>query len=142
MTLVRTIANGALAGLAGTAAMTVAQEVEMRLSGRDPSLVPGHVASKLLPVSPSSDEELARVSLGMHWAHGVTQGVVRALLGRAGLGGVAHFALMWPSDALLYRSLGISDWPWRWSAAELAPDLGHKAIHVAVTNAVYRRLEG
>ncbi len=32
--------------------MTAAQTVEMRVSGRGPSTVPGEVAAKLLPVPP------------------------------------------------------------------------------------------
>jgi len=34
------IARGAAPGAVGTAAMTVAQAIEMRLTGREPSLVP------------------------------------------------------------------------------------------------------
>jgi hypothetical protein len=124
--------------------MTVAQTAEMRLTGRAASMVPGRVASKLLRLEPKDGQALARTSLGMHWAHGVTQGVVRASIGRLGLSGptaaVAHFTLMWSSDALLYKALDISPWPWRWSLEELAPDLGHKALYVAATSAAYERL--
>ncbi len=138
------LARGAAAGAVGTAVMTVAQTVEMRVSGRPPSMVPGQVAAKLLRLRPKR-RDLPRVSIRMHWAHGVAQGTVRALVGRAtGLSGptagAAHFAMMWSSDALLYRALGISSWPWRWSAAELAPDLIHKGLYAMVTSAVYERL--
>ncbi|MDQ3090531.1 MAG: hypothetical protein M3R46_02490 [Actinomycetota bacterium] len=44
--------KGALAGLIGVGAMTAAQAVEMRITGRQPSMVPGHVASKLLGIAP------------------------------------------------------------------------------------------
>ncbi len=47
------LVKGALAGLIGTAAMTAAQAAEMRLSGREPSLVPGQVAA-----GPSNDQEV------------------------------------------------------------------------------------
>ena len=74
-----------MAGLIGTAAMTAAQLAEMRVTGREPSLVPGHVAAKLLRLSPEDDQALSRISIRMHWAHGMTMDTVRALLGRAGL---------------------------------------------------------
>ena len=116
----------------------------MRISGRRPSMVPGHVASKLLRLEPEDDAALARISIRMHWAHGMTQGIVRALIGRAGLhGGAAagaHFALMWSSDAMLYKVLKISPWPWKWSAGELAPDVVHKGLYAVATSVAYDRL--
>lgn len=140
----RALAKGALAGLIGTAAMTAAQAAEMRVTGRAPSMVPGQVASKLLRLRPGDDEAMSRISLGMHWAHGMTQGAVRALIGRFGLRGpaaaAAHFGLMWSGDVMLYKGLGISPWPWSWSLEELAPDLGHKCLYALVTSAAYDRL--
>jgi len=138
------IVKGAIAGAIGTAAMTAAQAAEMGTTGRPASMVPGQVASKLLRLDPDGEEEMARISLAMHWAHGMTQGVVRSLVGRTGLEGTAaaavHFALMWSSDAMLYKALDISPWPWEWSADELAPDVGHKAFYALVTSAAYDRL--
>ena len=136
--------KGALSGLAGTAAMTVGQAIEMRASGRGPSVVPGQVATRLLRIKPSGDAQLAQISTGMHWAHGVTQGIVRAGVGALGLTGLAaagvHFALMWTGDAALYKGLGIAEWPWRWTAAELRTDVLHKGTHALVSGAVYDRL--
>ena len=144
MTSTPSLTKGALAGLIGTAAMTAAQMAEMRASGREPSLVPGHVASKLMRLQPKDDDALARISIGMHWAHGMTMGTVRALLARTGLRGpgaaVAHFALMWSGDVMLYKGLGIATWPWQWTPEELAPDVLHKGIHAAVTSAAYEAL--
>ena len=138
------IGRGALAGLIGTAAMTAGQMAEMRVTGRAASMVPGRVASKLFGLEPKDHQALERTSLGMHWAHGVTQGLVRASIGRLGLSGPAaaltHFTLMWSSDALLYKALDISPWPWQWSLEELAPDVGHKALYVAATSAAYEQL--
>ena len=136
--------KGAVSGLIGVAAMTAAQTAEMRISRREPSMVPGHVASKLLGLTPEDDAALARISIRMHWAHGMTQGLIRAAIGHAGLRGPAaagtHFALMWTGDAMLYKALGISPWPWEWSLAELAPDLFHKGVYVVATSAAYDRL--
>ncbi len=144
MTTPSSLSKGAMAGLIGTAAMTAAQLAEMRVTGREPSLVPGHVAAKLLRLSPEDDQALSRISIRMHWAHGMTMGTVRALLGRAGLRGpgaaAAHFALMWSGDVMLYKSLGIATWPWQWSLQELAPDVLHKGIYATVTSAAYDTL--
>lgn len=138
------MATGALAGLIGTAAMTAAQTAEMRVTGRRASMVPGQVASKLLRLEPKDDAGLARISNRMHWAHGIVQGTLRAVVGRLGLQGPAaagtHFALMWTSDAMLYKVLDISPWPWEWSLDELAPDVLHKGFYALVTSAAYDRL--
>lgn len=50
--------------------------------------------------------------------------------------------MLWSGDALLYKSLGLADRPWRWTARDLATDVGHKAIYAAVTGLVYDRLSG
>jgi hypothetical protein len=124
--------------------MTAAQRAEMRITGRPPSMVPGHVASKLLGLAPEDDEALARISIRMHWAHGMTMGTVRAAIGGCGIQGPAaaatHFALMWASDAMLYKLLGIAPWPWKWSLEELAPDVLHKGLYAVATSAAYDRL--
>ncbi len=144
MSTTTSLAKGALSGLIGTAIMTAAQAAEMRVTGRKPSLVPGHVASKLMRLKPADEEGLSRISIRMHWAHGMTMGTVRALIGRTGLEGpgaaATHFALMWGGDVMLYKTLGIAPWPWQWSLEELAPDVLHKGIYAAATGAAYDRL--
>ncbi len=138
------LVQGALSGLIGTAAMTAAQTAEIRMTGREPSLVPGQVASKLLRLKPEDDDAMSRISMRMHWAHGMTMGVVRGLIGQSGLRGgpaaASHFALMWGGDIMLYKVLGIAPWPWQWSLEELTPDVLHKGIYAVVTGAAYDRL--
>lgn len=144
LTTTSSLTKGALAGLIGTAAMTAAQTAEMRMTGRRPSLVPGQVASKLLRLEPEGDDAMSRISIRMHWAHGMTMGAIRGLIGQGGLQGghaaATHFALMWSGDTMLYKTLGIASWPWQWSLEELAPDVLHKGIYAAVTSAAYDRL--
>ncbi len=138
------LTKGALAGLIGTAAMTAAQTAEMRMTGRRPSLVPGQVASKLLRLEPEGDDAMSRISIRMHWAHGMTMGAIRGLIGQGGLQGApaaaTHFALMWSGDVMLYKACGIAPWPWQWSLEELATDVLHKGIYAGVTSAAHDRL--
>lgn len=42
------VGKGLFAGLAGTAAMTLSQQIEMKLSGREPSTGPGDMVADLL----------------------------------------------------------------------------------------------
>ena len=140
--LIGRLTKGMIAGAVGTIAMTVSERLEMAVSGRGASTVPGQVGAHLLPrQDPSSTTDVARLNIPVHWAHGISMGALRGALDQAGLRGLpasaAHFALLWGGDAALYRALGIADVPWRWDADELAPDLLHKDVYAAVTGAVY-----
>ena len=143
--LPRAMVRGMVAGAVGTVAMTVSERVEMSVSGRAPSTVPGQVGAHLVPgADPTNPSDVDRLGGPVPWGHGVAMGALRGVLDVAGLEGpaasAAHFALVWGGDAALYRSLGIADVPWRWSADELAADLLHKGVYAAVTGAVYEAL--
>lgn len=143
--VIAAVARGMLAGAVGTIAMTVTELLEMSISGREGSSVPGQVGAHLLPgKNPDDPTDVQRLSSPVHWAHGIAMGGVRGLLGVAGLQGPAasatHFALVWGGDAALYRALGVADVPWRWGADELTSDLLHKGVYAAVTGAVYDAL--
>jgi hypothetical protein len=136
------VALGLAAGAVGTIALTLAEQAEMKLTGREPSDVPGQVGVKLAGGEPGADPARVR-QLGpvVHWAHGVGLGAVRAGLDRAGLGPVAAtlaFApIVFGGDAALYRALGIAPAPWRWKRAELATDLFGKGVLAFATSAAY-----
>ncbi len=138
----RALVRGPLAGLVGTAVMTLAQHRKMSMTGRRPSTVPGQVAAQLL--GRTEPDAVTTLNLPMHWAHGATMGALRGALSEMGVRGVAgsavFFALMWTGDAILYRAMGIAEWPWRWSPAELATDAGHKALYALITGATYDAL--
>ena len=141
------LVRGMVAGAAGTLAMTLTERLEMSVTGRPASQVPGQVGASLLPGSdPQSDADVHRLNTPVHWAHGIAMGPLRAALYAAGIDGptasAIHFALLWGGDAALYRALGIADLPWRWEASALATDVVHKAVYAAVTGAVYDALSG
>ena len=138
------IGKGMVAGLVGTAAMTVSERVEMAVTGREASDVPGQVGAKLLGLQPATDAEMDRLSTQVHWIHGILGGALRGVLDRAGATGpaasVAHFAALWGGDAGLYAALGIAPAPWDWDQDELAADVLHKGVYAAVTGVVYDAL--
>jgi len=142
-TTARAVAIGMAAGALGTAAMTAAQTVEIRLTGRKPSMVPAEVAAKLLR-RPRKTRKDPRLNWAMHWAHGTSMGAVRGLFDLAGLRGprasLVHFALLWPTDGLLYRALDVAAAPWHWSRSEVATDVGHKLLYSVVTGVAYDSL--
>ena len=136
------VGRGMAAGAVGALAMTVSERLEMAVSGREGSKVPGKVGAHLAPgKDPGSDSDAEQLNSAVHWAHGITMGGLRGALDVAGLRGpqasLVHFALLWGGDAALYRALGIAEVPWRWTFEELATDILHKGVYAAVTGVAY-----
>lgn len=134
-------ATGLLAGVAGTAAMTATQRIEQSLTGRQDSRVPAQVGAKLTERTPQSSSQSKQMGTTVHWAHGISMGALRGILGRTSLSpGAAsslHFVLVWSGDALLYTALGITPPPWKWAMKDLVTDFGHKLVLSTITSAVY-----
>lgn len=143
--VVGALARGAVAGVAGTVAMTASQAVEMRLTGRQPSDVPAQVGERLSGYTPADEAAHQRVNTGVHWGHGVVNGALRGLIGLTGATGASatalHFGAVWGTDAALYHALGIAPPPWAWETAALGTDVLHKGVYAVVTGLVYERLD-
>lgn len=138
----RAVGVGVVAGAVGTVALTVAERLEMRVSGRAPSTVPGQVGASLTGHDPAADPALVeRLNPAVHWAHGIGLGAVRGGLDRAGLSPLAATLAFYPmvfgGDAALYRALGIARAPWHWTRGELATDLFGKGVLAFATSAAY-----
>jgi len=140
------LGRGLVAGVAATAAMTVASTTEMKLRRRAPSTAPAEVAGKLLgverrdPAAPAHD----RFATVAHAATGVSLGTVRGLLDLAGVRGpaapAAFFAIAWAPDLVAVPASGASPPPWRWGAIELALSAAHHAVYAAAGEGAYRTL--
>jgi hypothetical protein len=137
------LGRGLLAGVAATAAITVASTAEMKLRGRPPSTAPAKVAGKLLGVKPRkrAGDRFATVA---HAAAGVSLGAVRGLLDLAGVRGpaapVAFFAIGWLPELVVVPAAGAAPPPWRWGAKELAISAAHHAVYAAAGERTYRAL--
>lgn len=145
-TIAEAAGKGLVAGLAGTAAMTLSSTLEMKLQGREASTAPSQAAGKVLGVQPRDPEGEARFSQVVHWGYGTGWGVARGLLGASGLGGpaagTAHFAAVWGSAQVMLPALDIAPPVWEWDASTIALDVLHHAVYAAATSWAYDRLEG
>ena len=144
--IARAAVLGMVSGAVGTVAMTLSERLEMSLSGRAPSTVPGQVGAHLLPgADPGAPSDVARLNGPVHWGHGIAMGALRGVLDVAGLHGpaatAAHFALVWGGDAALYKGLGLAPWPWQWKRSELATDLFGKTVLASATSLFYVAFE-
>lgn len=146
MEILEAIGLGLAAGAIGTVALTIAETIELKLTGREGSTVPGQVGTKLSGRDPeTAPARVKQLNPIVHWAHGIGLGAVRGLLDVAGLGPLAATLAFYPivfgGDAALYKVLGIAPAPWRWSRAELATDLFGKGVLAFATSGAYILLD-
>ena len=139
------IGKGLLAGLAGTAAMTISSTVEEKLRGREPSSAPADAAAKVLGIEEfPSDRAKSAFSNAVHWCYGTGWGAVRGLLGGLGLPPVAataaHFAAVWGSEQVMLPALGVSPPLTEWGAEEIAIDAFHHVVYASTTGAAFEAL--
>ena len=141
-----TVGRGLVAGLVGTAAMTVSSTLEARLRGRPPSTAPARAAKKVLAIeSFASEAAEERFSNLVHWAYGTGWGVVRALLGAAGLSPLAataaHVVALWGSEQVMLPTLDVAPPLFMWGAEEIAIDAGHHVVYAMATGIAYELLD-
>lgn len=135
------IGVGLLAGLAGTAAITVSQMIEMKITGRKPSNTPVEAVSKVLDMDAVSEEKKPKVSERIHWAYGTTWGVARGVLSLIGLKGrtadLAHFASVWGASLVMLPKLKLAPPIQEEEPKMIAIDILHHAVYAIAAGLVY-----
>lgn len=136
---------GVLAGLVGTAAMTISSTIEMKVSDREASSTPADAAGAALGVKPVDDAGARRFGTAVHWGYGAGWGAVRGLLGAIGLRGVAagatHLALVWGSEQAVLPATGSGKPVWAYGGAAVATDALHHTVYALATSAAYEWLD-
>lgn len=138
------VVRGMAAGVAGVAAMTLAEKLEQAVTRRPNSYVPAHTLERLLRLPHRPDAQRLRLNQAMHWGQGILLGAVRGLMAARGVrgpvGSLLFTNLRLLNDQTLENATGVGTPPWRWPVDEQALDLTHKAIYGFVTGAVADRL--
>jgi len=145
--LAGSIGKGLVAGLIGTASMTVSSTVEARLRHRKPSSAPARATAKVLGITSFADEIAhARFNDLAHWGYGTAWGVVRGLLDAAGLppraATAAHAAAVWGSAQVALPALDIAPPAIFWAPREIAIDAFHHTVYAITTGIAYELLSG
>jgi hypothetical protein len=143
--LASSIGKGLVAGVIGTAAMTVSSTVEARLRHRKPSSAPARAMAKVLGITSFADEiAQARFNDLAHWGYGTSWGIVRGLLDAAGLppraATTAHAAAVWGSAQVTLPALDIAPPAIFWAPREIAIDAFHHAVYAIATGIAYELL--
>ena len=135
------LGRGLFAGLVGTAAMTLAQLVEIRITRRQPSTVPADAVEKVLGISPRGPKERTRFANLVHWAYGTAWGGVRGLLGISGfaswLATLLHFAVVWGTGLVALPALGVTPPVREWGAKWVALDAFYHVVYAVATGLTY-----
>ncbi|HEY4002244.1 MAG TPA: hypothetical protein VGO93_25450 [Candidatus Xenobia bacterium] len=120
------VCSGLVAGLAGTAWMTL---IPYRGYGPDERTMPGEMVQRLTGVRVSSNL--------VHWAYGTGFGLVRAALPLRGFAATTvHFAVGMGMELAILSRLKLM----RWTVPDLAADALHHAVYSIAAGWVYDRL--
>lgn len=139
------IGKGLLAGLAGTAAITLSQMIEMKITKREPSEAPVKVASEVTGAAPADESQKEKLSNEIHYAYGTSWGVVRGLLGLVGLKGMpatlVHFGAIWATELIMLPKYDAAPPVDEQEPKSLAIDALHHAVYAVAAGLAYDALD-
>lgn len=135
------IGIGVMAGIVGTAAITISQMIEMKIDGREASTAPVDAVSKVLDMEPTEEEKKAKVSQQIHWAYGTSWGIARGLISLTGLKGwkatVVHFAAIWGTEMVMLPSLDLAPPATEEDAKTISVDGFHHAVYAVAAGLAF-----
>jgi hypothetical protein len=139
------IGKGLLAGLAGTAAITLSQLIEMKITKREPSEAPVKVVSETVGAKPATKEDKEKLSQEIHWAYGTTWGISRGIIGLTGLKGLpaalVHFGAIWGTSMVMLPKFNAAKPINEQEPRSIAIDGFHHAVYAITTGLVYDTLD-
>jgi hypothetical protein len=148
----RVLTKGILAGVAGTAAMTVHQRIRQGAGGSgepswDEAPAPAEVARRVIEGLFRVQVPAQRIPLltnATHWLYGTGWGLVYALLAEAAdeeaWVGPAFGLVVWAMSYVQLVPMGIYEPPWTYEPSELADDVGYHLTYGTATALVHRAL--
>jgi len=143
--LANAIGKGLLAGLAGTAAITLSQMIEMKITKRQPSDAPVKVASQVTGAAPADEGQKEKLNNEIHYAYGTSWGIVRGILGLAGLKGipatVVHFGAIWVAELIMLPKYDAAPPVIEQKPKDVAIDAFHHAVYAVAAGLAYDALD-
>jgi hypothetical protein len=139
--LTAALGRGLVAGLLGTAAMTVSSTAEAKLNGREASTTPAQAAGRVARVTPRDKTGELRFNTLAHWGYGTIWGVFRGMLDIAGLRGplasLLHLTAVWGAEQVLLPVLGVGSPTPSYGAKAAGIDAWHHVVYAGTAGAVY-----
>jgi hypothetical protein len=139
---------GMLAGLAGTAAMTIAQGAEFALTDAEPSTAPAEIADQIKRrVGQGRLKRRHRrvANQAMHWLYGGSWGIPYGILAGSTdmapeLSGPVFGLLVWGAALAQEPALGLADPPWKRSLRSLGSEALFHIVYGVGAGAALRSL--
>jgi hypothetical protein len=139
-TLAGAAMRGALAGLAGVSAMTVAEKIEQRSTGRPNSYVPARALQAMMGSRVSERDRTVAWNHAMHWGTGALLGTLRGLWSSVGIRGAqattTHAVVRLAFDQTVENITGVGAPPSTWPRRERVVDYAHKGVYALITGIV------
>jgi hypothetical protein len=133
--------KGAVAGAAGTAAITLSQMIETRIRDREPSTAAAEAVEHVLDVEPRHGRAEQKLNTVAHFGYGTAWGVPRGLLGAVGLGTVPatllHFVGVQAAAMVVVPKTTDSPPPTEWPKQDIAAETLHHLVYAVAAGAVY-----
>jgi hypothetical protein len=139
------IGRGLLAGLAATAAITLSQMIEMKITKRKPSEATLKVAEETTGIKPASEEEKPKLSQEIHWSYGTVWGISRGLISLTGLKGwsatAVHFAAVWGTALVMLPKFKAAPPVTEEKPQAIVIDAMHHAVYAITAGLVFDALD-
>ncbi len=135
--------RGAIAGIAGTAAMTAGQTLYYRITGSEPSSTPAEVGKRLIRGvlhRDIDDEHTDALNNGMHWLYGISWGTLYGLAVRRPTSGIAFALTVWGASLIELPAMKLAPPVWETPPSAIAPDLGFHLLYGVAVAGTHRRL--
>jgi hypothetical protein len=145
-TLAQNIGKGLVAGLAGTAAMTVSSTVEMKVRRREASSAPAKAAERVLGIKEFESASAEKIfGTLVHWGYGTGWGAVRGILRALGVPAATatalHYSVVWGGEGVMLPVLDVAPPITMWGGKEIAIDVWHHIVYVVATAIAYEALD-
>jgi hypothetical protein len=138
------LGQGLIAGLAGTAAMTISSAIEMKVRGRSASQTPARAICEALGLETKSEQAQGRLTSLVHWAYGTAWGAVRGIIAATGTGGapanLIYLGLLWSVEQIMLPKLGVAPPLTEQEPEEIIIDGCHHFVYAQATGLTYDEL--
>ena len=139
-----TLGKGLIAGLIGTAAITVSQMIEMKITKRKASDGPANAVENTLDIHPAPGTK-KRFGQEVHWTYGTLWGVVHGVLAAAGVkkwaATTTHFAAIF-GTALAMAPLEDEPPVTEWEPKQILIGALHHAVYAVAVGLVFDAITG
>ncbi|NLD99338.1 MAG: hypothetical protein GX640_05640 [Fibrobacter sp.] len=135
------IGKGLIAGIIGTVAITISQQIEMNKTGRQPSTTPLQAAQLLLKFKPESDDAIQGLNNLVHFSYGTALGLIRSILKILGIGGlfatILHIGSVQALAMILLPKMKLAPPVNQWDKKTIQIGLIHHTVYGVVAGILF-----